>query len=74
MSINIPTAFRSQISIPYGDLEKVLNWCKKNCTGEFKFQDDLFGDISIPFGNNKLEYSFFFENERDYIAFQVFVQ
>jgi len=63
MSIDIPTAFNCQIRIPYGKLKDVLAWCDRNCTGEFKYMEDPADQFS--------SWIFFFELERDYLAFVV---
>lgn len=61
MSINIPTTLKANIEIPYGQLQSILNWCKQNCTSNWKFAEDN----NSQFGG----YEFFFESERDYVAF-----
>lgn len=58
MSINIPTAYKTDIIVPYGSLNPILEWCRENCTDEWKFDD-----AKLPV------YEFYFESERDYIAF-----
>lgn len=65
MSINIPTAFSCKIRIPYGELKDVLEWCDRNCTGEFKYSEDPHTD------SYSYNWIFFFEHERDYLAFIV---
>lgn len=62
MSINIPTAFKSRISIPFGELKEVVAWCDRNCLGEVKYMED-------PNGEMYSNWVFFFEDERDYVAF-----
>jgi hypothetical protein len=63
MSINIPTAFIANIFLPYGRLSEVLDWCRCNCTGEWKFGEDIHTTDSWTY------YNFYFENEQDYVAF-----
>ncbi len=62
MSINIPTAFKSSIKIPFGELQSMLEWVDTNCVGEVKYMEDPNGDMYNS-------WVFFFESERDYVAF-----
>lgn len=70
MSINIPTAYKSSITIPWGDLDNTIEWCKTNCTCEWKFEE-----AQLPYGDYRYRhksenyYNFYFESERDYFAF-----
>lgn len=57
MSISIVTAFKTEVTFPFGKLNDMIDWCKKNCEGEWKFGDSAKG------------YTFYFENESDYINF-----
>lgn len=65
MSISIPTAYQANIGLPYGSLKNIIRWCRDNCIDEWGFQevDDL---AAYSPG-----YIFYFENERDYVAFLV---
>ena len=58
MSINIPTAYKTNIQLEYGKLKAIIDWCADNCTDEWKF-DETDGS----------SYDFYFESERDYVAF-----
>jgi hypothetical protein len=60
MSINIPTAYKTNIVLPYGGLKATIEWCERNCTDEWRF------DASDGTGP---AYDFYFESERDYVAF-----
>lgn len=62
MSINLPTAYKSQVSIPYGKLKEVTAWCDRNCVGDYRYMED-------PHGEMYGDWVFFFESERDYVAF-----
>lgn len=64
MSISIPTAFKTDIQLPYGKLGEVIDWCRKNCVGEWKFHEH-YNTVNIK----NPEYTFYFENERDLITF-----
>lgn len=61
MSIDIPTAYRSKITIPFGELKDVVEWVDRNCSGDVKYMEDPDDQFS--------SWVFFFESERDYIAF-----
>lgn len=61
MSINIPTAHRANVAVQYGELQPIVDWCERNCSGEWRFMEDI---------NNQWNgYEFFFESEKDYVAF-----
>jgi hypothetical protein len=59
------TQNRIAINLNFGELKHVLSWCEKNCTGQFQYMEDPNGD---GFYNSWI---FFFENERDYVAFML---
>ena len=61
MSINAQTAFKATISPEYGKLEPLIEWCKRNCQGEWRFSDYI---MDLYDG-----YTFLFETERDYVNF-----
>lgn len=59
MSISIPTSYKTEIEIPFGELDAMIEWCEHNCASEWKFDDSDYG------------YKFYFESERDYVAFLI---
>ena len=61
MSINIPTAHKVNVSVPFGGLKKIVQWCENNCTGDWRFMEDVNDQWNA--------FDFFFESERDYVAF-----
>lgn len=63
MSINIPTAYKTKLYIPFGELKEHVSWCETNLVGDWKFMEDHNSDF--PYNN----YVFLFDLERDYIAF-----
>lgn len=73
MSISLPTAFKINLKIPYGELQHVVEWCDRNCKDEWRYMEDPNGDAYdswIFTGYPSLNsWIFFFENERDYVAF-----
>ena len=53
-----------EIVKPFGVIETVLNWCKSELRGEWRWQlIELSSDIKPG------RYCFFFDDERDYLAF-----
>ena len=65
MSINIQTALSANVTVPYGQLDGFLEWCKRNCADEWKFEE------SEEDTRAGAVYDFYFESERDYVAFLV---
>ena len=53
-----------EIVKPFGVIEHVLNWCKVELRGEWRWQLlEMSSDIKPG------RYCFFFDDERDYLAF-----
>jgi hypothetical protein len=48
--------------MPWGQLKEIVEWCDRNCTGDYRYMED-------PNGEMYNSWVFFFENERDYVAF-----
>jgi hypothetical protein len=46
-----------EIELPYGELGPHMDWCRRNCTKEWR----------VSLDNNR----FFFESEKDYINFLI---
>lgn len=61
MSISIPTAFKANIDVPYGELQPIVDWCERNCSSEWFFMEDA--------NNQWGGYEFVFESDRDFVAF-----
>jgi hypothetical protein len=53
-----------EIQKSFGLIEKVLDWCKDELVGEWRWQL-----IEISSDQRPGRYCFFFDNERDYLAF-----
>jgi hypothetical protein len=51
------------IELYYGDLTPIINWCERNCTEEWGYNI-----IETP-GSGKGKYEFYFENDKDKVAF-----
>jgi hypothetical protein len=53
-----------EIAKEFGVLERVLDWCKEELTGEWRWQL-----IDVSTDRRPGRYCFFFDSERDYLAF-----
>ena len=65
MSINIPTSHKISVKIPYGELQSTVDWCNRNCREDWRYMEDP--DADYLSGG----WIFFFEAERDYVAFTI---
>jgi hypothetical protein len=63
MSIDIPTALRANIDIPYGQLQPIIDWCERNCESDYRYVD-----IDDEYSSEG-RWEFLFESEKDYVAF-----
>lgn len=59
----LPNSNRVDIKLRYGELKPLLRWCETNCTSEWAYAQ------MEPPGQGLGEYEFYFEDERDLIAF-----
>lgn len=50
--------------MPYGQLKDIVEWCDRNCKGDYRYTEDPIDEIYNS-------WVFYFELERDYIAFIV---
>ena len=57
-------SYAREITKPFGQIELVLDWCKKELVDEWRWQ---LIDVSSDIRPGK--YIFYFDNERDYLAF-----
>lgn len=77
MSTNtINLKYQSNIAIPFGHLQSVIDWCTKNCRDNWNYTDNLpdwFSSKEDPRYTRPRDtlplYTFMFESERDYMAF-----
>ena len=53
-----------EIAKPFGVLESVLDWCKEELTADWRWQL-----IEVSSDHRPGRYCFFFDSERDYLAF-----
>ena len=45
MSISIPTAYKMNLSMPYGKLKDMVSWCDRNCSGDYRYMEDPDGEM-----------------------------
>ena len=55
-------AFAKEIIKPFGAIESVLDWAKKELVGEWRWQL-----VDVSSTSRPGRYIFYFENERDYL-------
>ena len=53
-----------EIIKPFGVIETVLNWCKSELRGDWRWQL-----LQMSSAHQHGRYCFFFDDERDYLAF-----
>ena len=58
-----------EINKPFGELDRVLAWCKTELTGEWRWQL-----IDVSTDKRPGRYIFYFDSERDYFAFTLYWQ
>jgi hypothetical protein len=56
--------FQREITRPFGDLDTVLSWCKSELSGDWRWQL-----IDISTDQRPGTYKFYFDSERDCVAF-----
>jgi hypothetical protein len=61
-------SLKAEISIEFGDLKPMVAWLERNCAGEWGY------DCVQPAGNTVGTYQFYFENEKDLVAFRMWKQ
>ena len=57
-------SYAQEIAKPFGVLESVLDWCKEELVGEWRWQL-----IDVSTDRRPGRYCFFFDSERDCLAF-----
>ena len=61
--------YAREIRKPFGELDRVLAWCKTELTGEWRWQL-----IDVSTDKRPGRYIFYFDSERDYFAFTLYWQ
>ena len=61
--------YAREINKPFGELDRVLAWCKTELTGEWRWQL-----VDVSTDRRPGRYIFNFDSERDYFAFTLYWQ
>ena len=61
--------YAREINKPFGELDRVLAWCKTELVGEWRWQL-----IDVSTDKRPGRYIFYFDSERDYFAFTLYWQ
>lgn len=67
--MNLQISHKANITLPFGQLDNLIEWCEANCESEWKFDDAQY--VSSYSNTNAITYDFYFESERDYVAFLI---
>jgi len=59
----LPNTNKVDIKLNYGELSPLIDWCQRNCSGDWSY------GVSVMSGADPGEYQFYFENEKDLVAF-----
>ena len=61
--------YAREINKPFGELDRVLAWCKTELNGEWRWQL-----VDVSTDQRPGRYIFYFDSERDYFAFTLYWQ
>ena len=61
--------YAREINKPFGELDRVLDWCKTELVGEWRWQL-----VDVSTDRRPGRYIFYFDSERDYFAFTLYWQ
>jgi hypothetical protein len=61
--------YAREINKPFGELDRVLAWCKTELVGEWRWQL-----VDVSTDRRPGRYIFYFDSERDYFAFTLYWQ
>jgi hypothetical protein len=59
--------YAQEISRPFGQIDRVIEWCKSELTGEWRWQM-----VSASSAQAPGRYIFYFDSDRDAAAFSLF--
>jgi hypothetical protein len=59
-------AYHHELTKPFGTLDTVLDWCKDQLTGDWRWQL-----IEVSTDQRPGRYAFYFDSERDCVAFML---
>jgi hypothetical protein len=58
-----------EITKPFGELDRVIDWCKTEMIGDWRWQL-----VDVSSDQRPGRYIFYFDSERDYFAFTLYWQ
>jgi len=61
--------YSREIAKPFGELDRVIDWCKTEMVGDWRWQL-----IDVSSDQRPGRYIFYFDSERDYFAFTLYWQ
>lgn len=61
----LPNTNRIEVRLRYGELTPLIKWCERNCLSDWAY-----AQIEPP-GQGQGEYEFYFEDEKDLVAFKI---
>ena len=61
--------YSREITKPFGELDRVIDWCKTEMVGDWRWQL-----IDVSSDQRPGRYIFYFDSERDYFAFTLYWQ
>ena len=59
----LPNINKVEVSLDYGELTSIVNWCERNCNLEWGYE------CTLPAGRDAGMYDFYFQDEKDLLAF-----
>lgn len=61
--------YAREITKPFGELDRVIDWCKTEMVGDWRWQL-----VDVSSDQRPGRYIFYFDSERDYFAFILYWQ
>ena len=61
--------YSREIAKPFGELDRVIDWCKTEMVGDWRWQL-----VDVSSDQRPGRYIFYFDSERDYFAFTLYWQ
>ena len=61
--------YSREITKPFGELDRVIDWCKTEMVGDWRWQL-----VDVSSDQRPGRYIFYFDSDRDYFAFTLYWQ
>lgn len=71
---NICEIYTATVQVEFGKLSTIMDWCRQNCTGEWhisNYNAEGFNISERRLAQFENWYSFDFDNERDFLTFNL---